>query len=80
MSAGSPEEQRSVLGLGTAQRNLSAAIVVAAQNFGDDPEVITMVMVVDVLGLVLLFAAAGELGKRSLARSPAGPEDFGVVP
>ena len=33
---GRPEEQRSVLGLGTAQRNLSAAIVVAAQNFGDD--------------------------------------------
>ena len=67
---GRPEEQRSVLGLGTAQRNLSAAIVVAAQNFGDDPEVITMVMVVGVLGLLMLFAAAGELGKRSLARAP----------
>ena len=78
--AGSPEEQRSVLGLGSAQRNISAAVVVAAQNFGDDPEVITMVMVVTVLGLVLLFAAAGELGKRSLARSPAGPEELGVVP
>lgn len=70
---GHPEEQRSVVGLGTAQRNLSAAIVVAAQNFGDDPEVITMVMVVGVVGLVLLFATAGELGKRSLARS--GPAD-----
>ncbi len=78
--AGSPEGQRSVLGLGSAQRNISAAVVVAAQNFGDDPEVITMVMVVTVLGLVLLFAAAGELGKRSLARSPAGPEELGVVP
>ena len=78
--AGSPEGQRSVLGLGSAQRNISAADVVAAQNFGDDPEVITMVMVVTVLGLVLLFAAAGEFGKRSLARSPAGPEGLGVVP
>ena len=68
---GGPEEQRAVLGLGSAQRNISAAVVVAAQNFGDDPEVITMVMVVTVLGLVLLFAAAGELGRRSLARSPA---------
>ncbi len=68
--AGGPEEQRSVLALGTAQRNLSAAIVVAAQNFGDDPEVITMVTVVAVLGLVVLFAAAGELGKRAAARTP----------
>ena len=74
--AGGPEEQRSVLALGTAQRNLSAAIVVAAQNFGDDPEVITMVTVVAVLGLVVLFAAAGELGKRAVTRNPslaAGP-------
>jgi predicted Na+-dependent transporter len=63
--AGGPEETRSVLGLGSAQRNISAAIVVAVQNFGDDPEVITMVMVLTVLGLALLFVAAGELGKRS---------------
>ena len=68
--AGGPEEQRSVLGLGSAQRNIAAAMVVAVQNFGDDPEVITMVMVLTVLGMVVLFAAAGELGKRSLARSP----------
>jgi predicted Na+-dependent transporter len=68
---GGPEEQRSVMGLGTAQRNLSAAIVVAAQNFGSDPEVITMVMVVGVIGLAMLFVVAGELGKRSLKRSPA---------
>ena len=31
---GNPEEQRSVLGLGTAQRNLSAAIVVQRQALG----------------------------------------------
>ena len=65
LAGGRPAEQRSVLGLGTAQRNLSAAIVVAAQNFADDAEVITMVMVVGVIGLVVLFAAAGELGRRS---------------
>jgi predicted Na+-dependent transporter len=73
-AGGSPEEQRSVLGLGTAQRNLSAAIVVAAQNFSGDPEVITMVMVVGVMGLIILFAAAGELGKRSTARAEAEPD------
>jgi predicted Na+-dependent transporter len=67
---GDPEEQRSVVGLGTAQRNLSAAIVVAAQNFSDDAEVITMVMIVGVLGLIILFAAAGELGKRAASRNP----------
>ena len=78
--AGRPEETRSVLGLGSAQRNISAAIVVAVQNFGDDPEVITMVMVLTVLGLVLLFVAAGELGKRSLARSPAGPAQAEEAP
>ena len=77
---GSPEEQRSVLGLGSAQRNISAAVVVAVQNFGDDPEVITMVMVVTVLGLVTLFAAAGELGKRSLARSPAPHDQLDEAP
>jgi predicted Na+-dependent transporter len=77
VAGGRPEEQRSVVGLGTAQRNLSAAIVVAAQNFGSDPEVITMVMVVGVIGLVLLFAAAGELGKRSLSRNPVKPAAAG---
>jgi len=41
--------------------------LVAAQNFGDHAEVIIMVMLVGVIGLFLLFAAAGELGKRSLA-------------
>jgi BASS family bile acid:Na+ symporter len=70
---GKPEEQRSVVGLGTAQRNLSAAIVVAAQNFASDAEVITMVMVVGVIGLVMLFAIAGELGKRSEKRNPTAP-------
>jgi predicted Na+-dependent transporter len=78
--AGRPEEQRAVFGLGTAQRNLSAAIVVAAQNFAHDAEVITMVMVVGVIGLVILFATAGELGKRSLARNPAPAEQTGPAP
>jgi BASS family bile acid:Na+ symporter len=56
---------RSVLGLGTAQRNLSAAFLVAAQNFSDDPNVLVMVMVASVVGMALLMVIAGELGKRS---------------
>jgi BASS family bile acid:Na+ symporter len=53
---------RSVMGLGTAQRNISAALVVAAQNF--DSDVITYVMVIAVISLIVLMPAAGELGKR----------------
>jgi BASS family bile acid:Na+ symporter len=62
--AGSPEGgTRSVLGLGTAQRNISAALVVAAQNF--DADVITYLMVIAIIGLVVLMPLAGELGKRA---------------
>jgi predicted Na+-dependent transporter len=59
---GSDPRDRSVMGLGTAQRNISAALVVAAQNFS--PEVITYLMVIAVIGLVILMPAAGEIGKR----------------
>ena len=77
LAGGSSQQDRSVVGLGTAQRNVSAAIVVAVQNFGDDAEVITMVMVVAVLSLVVLFATAGELGKRaSKTASHAGDADL----
>lgn len=55
---------KSVMGLGTAQRNLAAAIVVAGQNFADDPNVLVMILVAGLIGLVLLMGAAGELGKR----------------
>ena len=64
---GSDGRTRSVLGLGTAQRNLSAALVVAAQNFADDPNVLVMILVVGLIGLVLLMVVGGELGKRSQA-------------
>jgi BASS family bile acid:Na+ symporter len=65
---GGPEAgTRSVLGLGTAQRNLSAALVVAGQNFADDPNVLVMVLVAGLIGLVLLMVIGGELGKRGQA-------------
>ena len=59
---GSDRGDKSVMGLGTAQRNISAALVVAAQNFSVD--VITYLMVITIIGLVVLMPAAGELGKR----------------
>jgi predicted Na+-dependent transporter len=59
---GSDSEIKSVMGLGSGQRNISAALVVAGQNFGMD--VITYLMVIAVVGLVVLMPLAGELGKR----------------
>ncbi len=56
---------KSVLGLGTAQRNLSAALVVAGQNFADDPNVLSMILVAGLIGLVLLMLIGGELGRRA---------------
>jgi predicted Na+-dependent transporter len=61
---------RSVMGLGTAQRNVAAAMVVAGDNF-TDPNVLVMVLVGAVLMLVLLMPAAGELGKRQAQAAPA---------
>jgi BASS family bile acid:Na+ symporter len=59
-------ETRSTLGLGTAQRNIAAAMVIAVDNF-TDPNVLIMVLVGAVLMMALLLPGAGELGKR-----PAG--------
>ena len=63
------KQDRSVMGLGTAQRNLSAAMLVGGQNF-DDPQVLGMIMVIGVLGLILLGVVGGEMGKRAAKSSP----------
>ena len=57
------------MGLGSGQRNIAAALVVAGQNF--DADVITYLMVVAIIGFVVLFPAAGELGKRAKAAEAA---------
>jgi BASS family bile acid:Na+ symporter len=64
---------RPVMGLGAAQRNLSAAMLVAAQNFAKDPNVLVMVMLVAILGLILLGVVAGEMGKRTQPTGEAAP-------
>ena len=69
--AGKDPDTRAVLGLGTAQRNVSAALVVAGQNF-TDPDVLVMVLTGALLVLVILMPLAGELGKRkATALAPA---------
>ena len=53
------------MGLGTAQRNVSAALVVAGQNFSEDPDVQVFIIVAALIGLALLVSIGEELGKRS---------------
>ncbi len=64
---------RRVLAVGTAQRNLSAALAIAALNF-TDPDVMVMILVVALVGLVLLMFVGGEIGKRAEAPSAAARE------
>ena len=54
---------RSVLGLGTAQRNVSAAIVVSAQNFAGT-NTLTFVLVAALVLLLILMPTARQLGGR----------------
>jgi BASS family bile acid:Na+ symporter len=61
---GKDESMRSVMGLGTGQRNLAAAMLVAGGSFSDKPNVLVMVMLVAIFGLIMLGAIAGEMGKR----------------
>jgi BASS family bile acid:Na+ symporter len=59
-------DTRRVLALGTAQRNIAAALVVGGQNF-TDPMVVVMVIVVANVGLLILMPLARMLSKRSAA-------------
>jgi len=54
---------RNVMGLGTGQRNISAALVVAGQNF-DDPKVLVTLIVTAIVGLLILMPLASWLGRR----------------
>jgi predicted Na+-dependent transporter len=58
---------RVVTALGTAQRNISAALLIATTSFTDQPEVLVMVMVGAVLMMVILMPLSAELGKRAEA-------------
>jgi BASS family bile acid:Na+ symporter len=64
---GPRDEIRRVLALGTAQRNIAAALVVATQSFSD-PKVVVMVIVVAIVGLVTIMPFARALAKRGAYR------------
>jgi len=61
---GPAADTRSVLGLGTAQRNIAAALVVGSQSF-PDPNVIVMVVVVAMASLLILMPLSRWLAKTS---------------
>jgi predicted Na+-dependent transporter len=65
---GRPGTTTRVTMLGTAQRNISAALVVASSLGGD---VTVLAMVAGILIPVVLIVLAGELGRR-IAADPAG--------
>jgi BASS family bile acid:Na+ symporter len=69
---GSTRETRSVMGLGTAQRNIAAALVVANQSF-DNPNVVVMVVVIALVGLLTLMPLARALGRAVSARKLPRP-------
>jgi predicted Na+-dependent transporter len=60
----SRRERGAVLGLGTAQRNVAAALVIASRDFAD-PDVLVMVTACVVAGLVVLFPIAWLLGRQA---------------
>jgi len=69
---GPTADTRRVLGLGTAQRNIAAALVVSRQSF-DDPNVVVMVVVVAIVGLLILMPLSRWLAKKGIRHTDGGP-------
>lgn len=61
---GTSADTRSVLAFGTAQRDISAAFVVAVENFSD-PNVVAMLIVVLLLGVCIQIPLALALGRHA---------------
>lgn len=62
---GPSQNTKSVLGLGTAMRNSSAAFVVALANFSSEYNVMAMIIVVYMLSIIIMMIISGEIGKRT---------------
>jgi predicted Na+-dependent transporter len=69
---------RSVMGLGTAQRNVSAAILVSAQNFSGS-NTLPFVLVAAILLLLILLPTAKRLGARSQPSTIETPQPSGMA-
>jgi predicted Na+-dependent transporter len=67
-------DTRQVLALGSGQRNLSAAFIIATGSFADQPNVLVFLAAAGLVGMVTLFPTAAEFGKRSRAATPGSDE------
>jgi BASS family bile acid:Na+ symporter len=65
---GSEVGEREVIALGTAQRNIAAATVVATQSF-DSPDTLVMVVVTSIVSMAVLFPVARLMGRRNERRA-----------
>lgn len=64
-AGGGNRTAREVLGLGTGQRNIAAAVVVATQSF-EDPAILVMVAVSSLVSMAVLVPVAWTLGTGTL--------------
>lgn len=69
----SAHERSAVLGLGTAQRNVAGAMVIASQDF-TDPDILLMVTASVLVGLLVLFPIASLLSRRTARVGLPTPE------
>ena len=67
---GPGSDTRRVLSLGTGQRNLAAALIVATGNFAAIPDVLILLAAAGLVQMVLMMPLAGEFGKHP---PPAAP-------
>jgi BASS family bile acid:Na+ symporter len=64
-AGGRDKSSKRVLGIGTAQRNIAAGILIAGVNFADRPMVGVTILIVSLASLVLLMIISGEWGRKS---------------
>src|SRR5437879_3515039 len=70
---GGPDtDGRRVLALGTAQRNIAAALVVGSQSF-TDPKAVVMVVVVAIVSLLVLMPLSRQLAKYKSGKAENPP-------
>ncbi len=62
LTGGASRERRRVLALGTGQRGISAALLIAT-HVAQDPDAAVMVVVVVLVGELILFSAAALVGR-----------------
>ena len=64
---GSEVATKRVLSIGTAQRNYAAALVIATDNFADQPNVLLLLLAASLISIILAMIVAGEFGRRAKA-------------